>query len=92
MSEQLQEQKGYPAITDEIRAKIFGLNSARLYRVDVEATRCTLGTDAFTVARAERLARQPLPVAQPHGPRTRREFMRLSVLERRIDAWRTGRG
>jgi predicted TIM-barrel fold metal-dependent hydrolase len=92
ISEQLQEQKGYPAITDEIRAKIFGLNSARLYGVDVEATRCTLGSDAFSVARAEGLGSGPLPVAQPHGPRTRREFMRLSALERRIDALRSGRG
>ncbi len=91
ISEQLQERKGYPALTDEMRANIFGLNSARLYGVDVEATRCTLAGDALSVARAERLGRGPLPVAQPHGPRTRREFMRLSALERRIDALRAGR-
>lgn len=91
ISEQLQEQKGYPALTDEIRAKIFGLNSARLYGVDVEATRCTLGNDAFAVARAEHLERRPLPIAQTHGPRTRRELLRLSALERRVDSLRTAR-
>jgi hypothetical protein len=91
ISEQLQEEKGYPALTDEMRAQIFGLNSARLYGVDVEATRCTLASDAFSVARVERLQRQPLPVVQPHGPRTRRELLRLSALEQKIDALRTGR-
>jgi hypothetical protein len=92
ISEQLQEQRGYPPITDEIRGQIFGLNSARLYGVDVEATRCTLGNDAFAAARAEHLGRGPSAVAQPHGPRTRREFMRLSALERRIDGLRSRRG
>jgi hypothetical protein len=88
ISEQLQEQKGYPALTDEMRAKIFGRNSALLYGVDVEARRCTLASDAFAVARAERLARGPLPVARPHGPRTRREFLQLSALECQVDALR----
>lgn len=90
ISEQLQEQKGYPALTDEIRAKILGLNAARLYGVDVEATRCTLAEDAFAVARAERLQAKPLPVAQPHGPRTRREFLQLSALEQRVESARRG--
>jgi len=69
---------------------IFGLNAARLYDVDVEATRCTLGDDAFAVARAERLQAKPLPVTQPHGPRTRREFLQLSALEQRVEAARRG--
>ena len=34
ISEQLQEQYGYPALTDELKAKIFGLNSARLYGIE----------------------------------------------------------
>jgi predicted TIM-barrel fold metal-dependent hydrolase len=92
ISESLQEDKGYPALTRDMRANILGLNAARLYGVDVEATRCTLAGDAFTVARAERLQRAPLPVAAPHGPRTRRELLRLSAIERRIDVLRTGRG
>jgi predicted TIM-barrel fold metal-dependent hydrolase len=91
ISEQLQEQKGYPAITDQMRAQIFGLNSARLYGVDVEATRCTLASDAFAATRAERLGRGTIAVAQPHGPRTRRDFLRLSALERRVDALRASR-
>jgi predicted TIM-barrel fold metal-dependent hydrolase len=34
MPEELQEKWGYPAITDEIRAKILGLNLARLAKID----------------------------------------------------------
>ena len=32
--EELQEQWGYPAITDEIRAKILGLNLAKLTNIE----------------------------------------------------------
>ncbi len=37
MPEQLQEDYGYPALTEEVKAKIFGLNFAKLMGVDVEA-------------------------------------------------------
>ena len=34
ISDELQERHGYPALTDEIKAKIFGINSARLYGIE----------------------------------------------------------
>lgn len=37
MPENLQEDYGYPAITDEIRQKIFGLSFANLTGIDIEA-------------------------------------------------------
>ncbi len=40
----LQEQYGYPALTDELKAKILGLNAAKLYGVDPQAVRCTVGS------------------------------------------------
>lgn len=92
ISDQLQSEKGYPAITDDIRAKIFGLNSARLYGVDVEAVRCTVPNDGFSTARAEILDGAPRPVSQPLGPRTRREFMRLHALEEAVEKMRRGIG
>ncbi|MER7282865.1 amidohydrolase family protein [Dactylosporangium sp. NPDC000244] len=37
MPEDLQEGYGYPELTDEIKAKIFGLNYAKMMGIDVEA-------------------------------------------------------
>ena len=88
ISEQLQNEKGYPAIDDETRRKIFGLNSARLYGVDVAAMRCTLAQDAMSTARAELLGSGPPPAVVPHGPRTRREFLRLLAFEEKFDQLR----
>lgn len=76
--ESLQQQRGYPALTDSIRAKIFGGNAARLYGLDIDAVRCTLASDAVTTARAEWLAEGQRAPLLTHGPRTRREFLRLS--------------
>ena len=42
MPEELQEGYGYPALTREIKEKIFGLNYARLMGVDVEAKKAEL--------------------------------------------------
>ena len=38
--ESMQAAYGYPALTDEIKAKIFGLNAARLHGIDPAAMRC----------------------------------------------------
>jgi uncharacterized protein len=40
ISEQLQERYGYPRLTKEIKAKILGLNGARLYGVEPTAVPC----------------------------------------------------
>jgi hypothetical protein len=91
ISSQLQDEKGYPALTDETRRKIFGLNSARLYGVDVQATRCTLAHDAFAASREEMLAEAGAPLTETHGPRTRREFLKLHALEESVDQLRRSR-
>jgi hypothetical protein len=41
------EKFGYKKITKEDKAKIFGLNAARLYRIDVKANRKALPADAL---------------------------------------------
>ena len=46
------EEFGYPEITDDIKAKIFGLNAARLYDIDVDAVRCTVPSDQLAQAKA----------------------------------------
>lgn len=82
MPMQLRDEFGYPEITDEIKAKIFGLNSAGLYGVDVDEVRCTIPSDAISKAKA---ANNELAVLEPslrtYGPTTRREFMRLKRSE-----------
>jgi predicted TIM-barrel fold metal-dependent hydrolase len=40
ISEQLQERFGYPALTPEVKAKVLGLSSARLYGVDPATAPC----------------------------------------------------
>jgi predicted TIM-barrel fold metal-dependent hydrolase len=38
--EPMREAHGYPALTDRVRAKIFGANAAQVYGVDPDAVRC----------------------------------------------------
>ncbi len=82
ISKQFQEQYGYPEITPATRAKIFGLNAARVYKISADEIRMR--------ARGDRLARERLAYLenpQPHyltyGPKNRREFLNLL-------AWNSG--
>jgi len=83
MDEAIAEANDYPMLTDDMKAKILGLNAARIYGVDVDATRCELADDTFAKARHEHkdtLARQPAPLRPRQvyrGPRSRREFLRV---------------
>lgn len=70
---ELQEQHGYPALTPKIKAKILGLNGARIYGVDPQVTRCAIREDDLAERKAEHDAR-PTPPLGPIGPKTRREF------------------
>lgn len=78
---QMQEQFGYPALTPDIKAKIFGLNAARLYGVDVGATRSEISADDVSALRLALLndpASVPVPDRRRYeGPRTRRQFLQL---------------
>ncbi|MEM7135242.1 MAG: amidohydrolase family protein [Myxococcota bacterium] len=76
--ESMQEEFGYPAITDEIRAKILGLNAAQVYGIDVDATRCAISGDDVSLAKAaiEDSPALRRPSYRKHGPQTRREFFR----------------
>jgi hypothetical protein len=74
ISETLQEQHGYPKITPELRARIFGLNAAKPYGVDVDEILERARRDAIEHRRAD--YRES---ADPHfltfGPKTRRQFL-----------------
>jgi predicted TIM-barrel fold metal-dependent hydrolase len=77
ISEAFQERYGYPALTDDIRAKVFGLSSARIYGIDPVARDRSQAVDALGRAKAN-YARSPDPSFQTYGPRTRREFFALA--------------
>jgi predicted TIM-barrel fold metal-dependent hydrolase len=64
ISEALQEQYGYPALSDEVKAKIFGLNSARLYDIDPMSGTCELDPAEVDAIRAA------MPAARTYGPTT----------------------
>jgi len=74
-----QDRFGYPALTDEIKASIFGTNAAALFGIDATATRCALATDPLTAKVSETAQLRtdgalPSPWA-PRGPTTRRQVL-----------------
>jgi uncharacterized protein len=73
---ELQERHGYPALTKEIKAKIFGLNAARVYGLDPAATRCAITEDALTQKKAEHDA-APEQRTGALGPRTHADFVAM---------------
>lgn len=79
----IQDEYGYPALTDEIRVKILGLNAAAVYGIDPAATRCAIGDDDVSIAKAAIEADPSLrrPSYRKHGPQTRREFLTYLKLE-----------
>jgi hypothetical protein len=65
ISQEFQERHGYPALTREIKAKILGLNGARLYGVEPITTRCEFSRRELEEIRKE------LPVGnRTYGPST----------------------
>lgn len=76
ISPEFQERYGYPALTPERKAKIFGLNAARVYGVDVAEQKRAHQGDSLSRARVE-YANAPAPSFQTYGPRTRRDMLRL---------------
>lgn len=73
---EFQARYGYPAITPELRTKVFGLNATKPYQISADevlkrASRDTIATRRFTYAG------NPDPHFLTLGPRTRREFNQL---------------
>ena len=50
---EFQQRFGYPALTDEIRRKVFGLNAAALLGLDPQATTCAIDQSKLATARVE---------------------------------------
>jgi uncharacterized protein len=76
ISPALRERHGYAEITPALRAKIFGLNAARVYGLTpAEVKRYTAGDEVARQRQA--YLERPDPHFQTHGPKTRREFIAL---------------
>ena len=77
ISAELREKHGYPQITPALRAKVFGLNAARVYGVSAAEVKKFAARDKVA---KEKLAYQERP--EPHfrtwGPKTQREFLRFA--------------
>ena len=72
ISSEFQERYGYPKLTRELKAKVLGLNGARVYGVEPDVRRAQ-----FSRADLERL-RATLPFKhETYGPRNAREVERL---------------
>ena len=76
ISEELQEAHGYAPMTDALRARIFGLNAASVYGVEVDEVLRRARRDRFGRERAEHRA-EPDPHFLTFGPKTRREYAAL---------------
>jgi uncharacterized protein len=77
ISDELQEMHGYPALTSEVKAKIFGLNSAAIYGIDAAAMLCEIAEDDIA-AQKQALIEVPelrQPSHKRMGPQTRREWL-----------------
>jgi len=61
ISDELCDKFGYKKITKEDKAKIFGLNAARIYKIDLKAKRNPLPADTFTKLKAEYRHEGPSP-------------------------------
>jgi predicted TIM-barrel fold metal-dependent hydrolase len=79
ITQEFQDRYRYPALTDTVKRKVFGLNAARLFGVDAEATRCALARDPLSDARPAALHLHDTGVLpsmwRPRGPTTRREML-----------------
>jgi hypothetical protein len=77
---ELQERHGYPPMTPALRAKVFGLNATRPYRISANEVLKRAGSDAIATRRLA-YAGNPDPHFLTFGPRTLPEFNRLLRLQ-----------
>ena len=76
ISKEFRDKYAYPEMTPALRAKIFGLNAAKVYGISADEVKKVISRDRIS---AERMAysEQPNPHFLTYGPKTRREFLAL---------------
>lgn len=73
---EFQERYGYPALTPERKAKIFGLNGARVYGLSQEEVHAAVQRDPVGTFK-QTYRHESKPSFRTYGPRSRRELMEL---------------
>lgn len=72
ISKEYQEKYGYPALTPQVKTRIFGLNAAGVYRLDPHALQASeLGSTRAAYREA------PNPSFATYGPTSRPDFLNL---------------
>ncbi|MFW6197574.1 MAG: amidohydrolase family protein, partial [Myxococcota bacterium] len=85
ISEENQTTHGYPELTTELKAKVFGLNAAAVYGVDPNRERCRVDANQIQTARLDfdaEFGGRRFAIRGPGGPRTRREFLNLARIHK----------
>jgi predicted TIM-barrel fold metal-dependent hydrolase len=75
--ESMQEEFGYPALTEKVKKRILGLNAARLYGIKPRADRCSIPPDRIGELQAAVGGFRADRSLRTYGPRTRRDFLAL---------------
>jgi len=82
ISEEFQERYGYPALTDEVKAKIFGLNAAKLHGLDPTGGACRFDKAELDQIRVDRGAKN-----RTYGPAT---ATAVKLLQAHGEPWERG--
>jgi uncharacterized protein len=77
ITEEFQERYGYPKLTKQIKAKILGLNGARLYDIEPDTTSCE-----FSRRELEQIRRELPGRNRTLGPSTRADARRFRAHHR----------
>ncbi len=81
ISAELQERYGYPELTDQLKAKIFGLTSAALYGIEPITATCAVSPTELEQVRAT------LPPPVTYGPTTYAEAAAVIAAHQSGHAW-----
>jgi predicted TIM-barrel fold metal-dependent hydrolase len=76
----LQEKYGYPPLTPQLRAQVFGLNAAKVYGISPEEIQLRNTKDRVDKVK-EAYLENPEPSFATNGPQTWREFLALKRME-----------
>jgi predicted TIM-barrel fold metal-dependent hydrolase len=80
ISPELRAKHGYPEITPQLRAKVFGLNALKVYSIPEDVLRKHV-TDRVALERVEYRAERHDPTYLTYGPKSRREFLNFKSWE-----------
>jgi predicted TIM-barrel fold metal-dependent hydrolase len=78
ISADLASKHGYPRITPALRAKVFGRNALKIYKIPEDVLKKHLADDKVSRERLAYLDRVD-PSFLTYGPKTRREFLHLKA-------------